>query len=98
MPFRVRGILIDEDNLLCTTSVRVSTEDEGASTLLLRVPPMRGDDVSEAQRALVAAGFAISDDGIFGPGTEAAVKLFQQQRRLKVDGIVGPATRSALGL
>jgi peptidoglycan hydrolase-like protein with peptidoglycan-binding domain len=35
-------------------------------------------------------------DGIFGWGTEYAVKLFQIANDLEVDGIVGPATRAKL--
>ncbi len=35
-------------------------------------------------------------DGIFGGGTEAAVKAFQKDRGLKVDGQVGPITWKAL--
>ena len=31
-------------------------------------------------------------DGIYGPKSEAAVKRFQRDRRLVVDGIVGPNT------
>jgi peptidoglycan hydrolase-like protein with peptidoglycan-binding domain len=31
-------------------------------------------------------------DGIYGVRTEGAVRAFQQQRGLPVDGIVGPAT------
>ncbi|MGI6069455.1 MAG: GH25 family lysozyme [Blautia sp.] len=38
-------------------------------------------------------------DGIFGPGTKAAVMEFQKQKRLAIDGIVGPDTwRGLLGL
>lgn len=37
-------------------------------------------------------------DGIFGSGTESAVKRFQKKNGLTVDGKVGPATLAALGL
>lgn len=98
LPFRVRGILIDEDTLLRVTPVRVSAHAEDERTLRLQTPYMVGDDVQALQQALAEAGFSIQVDGIFGPYTEATVKRFQQQRSLTVDGIVGPATRSALGL
>jgi peptidoglycan hydrolase-like protein with peptidoglycan-binding domain len=44
------------------------------------------------QEALNKAGFAVSVDGEFGPGTDKAVKEFQQKNGLKADGIVGPST------
>lgn len=37
-------------------------------------------------------------DGIYGPGTKAAIKKFQSDQGLKPDGICGPATKKALGL
>jgi hypothetical protein len=36
-------------------------------------------------------------DGIAGPQTRRAIRLFQRRKRLAVDGIVGPRTRRALG-
>ena len=39
-----------------------------------------------------------SGDGIFGSGTESAVKYFQRKNGLSADGIVGPATAAALGM
>jgi peptidoglycan hydrolase-like protein with peptidoglycan-binding domain len=59
---------------------------------------MQGDDVTALQQALVKAGFPVTVDGNFTTTTDAAVRGFQQQNGLTVDGIVGPATRSALGL
>jgi peptidoglycan hydrolase-like protein with peptidoglycan-binding domain len=35
-------------------------------------------------------------DGVFGRGTERAVKDFQKRRRLKADGIIGRQTWSAI--
>lgn len=98
LPFRVRGILIDEEVLLGAAPVRASAQAEDERTLRLKTPYMVGDDVQVVQQALEKEGFPIRADGIFGPYTEAAVKRFQQQRGLRVDGIVGPATRSVLGL
>jgi murein L,D-transpeptidase YcbB/YkuD len=51
-----------------------------------------GTSVRVLQRLLISKGYAIQVDGAFGPLTETAVKAFQNQRRLAVDGIVGPVT------
>ncbi|MCG6135272.1 MAG: peptidoglycan-binding protein [Nostoc sp. LLA-1] len=51
-----------------------------------------GTSVRVLQRLLVSNGYAIGVDGSYGPLTETAVKAFQNQRRLAVDGIVGPVT------
>ena len=39
-----------------------------------------------------------SVDGIYGPKTKEAVKLFQKRNGLTVDGVVGPKTAAALGM
>ncbi|MGW9211914.1 C40 family peptidase [Embleya sp. NPDC055664] len=52
--------------------------------------------VTELQRLLRSHGHNISADGIFGSGTYAAVRRFQSQAGLAVDGIVGPSTKNAL--
>ncbi|MCX5400637.1 peptidoglycan-binding protein [Streptomyces sp. NBC_00102] len=56
-----------------------------------------GDDVRRLQRALTAAlGSTVSIDGDFGSGTATAVRTFQTDHGLTVDGIVGTATWTAL--
>ncbi|WP_341529157.1 peptidoglycan-binding protein [Nostoc sp. UHCC 0302] len=55
-----------------------------------------GIAVRALQRLLVSNGYAIRVDGIFGALTETAVKSFQNQRDLTVDGIVGQRTWRAL--
>ncbi len=52
--------------------------------------------VETLQYLLRARGHSVTVDGIFGPLTDAAVRAFQQEKQLLVDGIVGPQTWSAL--
>lgn len=56
----------------------------------------RGDSVKWLQYALKRLGFSLSVDGIFGPKTDEAVRAFQAERGLVVDGIVGKLTRAEL--
>lgn len=70
-------------------------------TLKLTVPIMQGEDVRHVQQALLKAGLSVGGDGadgFFGKATDAAVKQFQQQKGLTVDGVVGTQTLQALGL
>ena len=54
---------------------------------------MKGIDVKALQESLTRLGYDTNGvDGIFGSGTNNAVKQFQRTNGLKVDGIVGPAT------
>ena len=53
----------------------------------------KGPDVKDLQEAL-----GLAADGIFGSGTEAAVKEFQKENDLTVDGLVGRGTWEILGL
>lgn len=71
-----------------------------ATPRLLRLthPFTTGNDVRALQQALARAGLPVAADGIFGPGTDRAVRQFQASRGLVADGIVGAQTRSRLGL
>ena len=68
----------------------------GDRLLYLRSPNLRGDDVTELQRTLNRLGFdAGREDGILGPDTAGALREFQRNSGLSVDGIAGPATLDA---
>ena len=56
-----------------------------------------GHQVVELQEGLEAVGYELgSCDGAFGPATEKAVKAFQSDQGLTVDGLVGKGTIGAL--
>ncbi|MGB6117890.1 MAG: peptidoglycan-binding protein, partial [Mesorhizobium sp.] len=57
---------------------------------------MSGPEVADLQSALLAAGYPVDRDGVFGLETASAVRRFQADHGLSVDGIVGPRTRAAL--
>ena len=57
----------------------------------------RGAGVLALQRSLnLAAGKLLSEDGVFGAGTAAAVRDLQRLFKLAQDGVVGPQTKGAL--
>lgn len=56
----------------------------------------REHPVRTLQHLLRSRGRTVVADGIFGPKTEGAVRSFQKQKGLSVDGIVGPHTWQAL--
>lgn len=57
-----------------------------------------GEWVEKLQEALNTAGYELDVDGIFGDDTESAVRGFQRDNGLSVDGVVGPDTWAALGV
>lgn len=59
----------------------------------------RGEDVVLLQQALMRLGYPLSDwgtDGDYGEETEKAVKDFQQDHGLEIDGDYGPMTHAEL--
>jgi N-acetylmuramoyl-L-alanine amidase len=69
----------------------------GDRTLYLHYPYLQGDDVLVLQRRLDALGFDPGrHDGILGDRTDRALRDFQRNVGLPVDGIVGATTIQAL--
>lgn len=66
--------------------------------LQLREPPDEGDEVRAVQQLLTDLGYTQvgAIDGIFGSNTGQAVRDFQRDNGLAVDGIVGPRTWARL--
>lgn len=60
----------------------------------------RNDTVKQLQSRLIAAGITVRGgaDGIFGSGTEAAVKDYQGRRGLTVNGLADTPTATLLGM
>ena len=69
----------------------------GARPLYLTSPMLRGDDVATLQLRLGSLGFnAGRVDGIFGPSTQTALREFQRNVDLIVDGVCARDTVSQL--
>ena len=65
----------------------------GLYELILLKVGTSGATVTKLQQAL-----GLTADGQFGPGTEKAVKDFQQKNALAADGIAGPSTLGKMGV
>ena len=59
----------------------------------------KGTEVKTLQQNLIALGYSLGNygaDGVYGTSTYNAVKAFQKDKKLTVDGIAGPATQKAI--
>ena len=72
-----------------TPPAKAAPKAAGVRTLRRR---MSGDDVARMQAAIGVS----PADGIFGMGTDSAVRAWQKENGLTVDGIVGPATQAKM--
>jgi len=78
--------------------------DQSAQKIALRSsqtsflqPGDRGTEVRNLQQSLKKAGlYQGRINGVFSPATEAAVRQFQQDNKLTVDGLAGPRTLAIL--
>lgn len=85
-----------------TEEVKTETKTE-VKMVSVKLPQLSngnsGSSVKSLQILLIGLGYSCGGygaDGVFGTGTEKAVKAFQKDRGLTVDGIVGPATWAEL--
>jgi len=88
------GILIDASNRIKNAGQQLVEAMEFGQRNL--ASGTKGDDVRTLQELLNKAGHSLSVDGSFGNQTHSAVKKFQTENKLAVDGIVGPITSEAL--
>lgn len=56
----------------------------------------KGDYVTMAQQMLAKHGSELTVDGVFGSGTQTAVRAFQKRNGLDSDGVIGPKTWAVL--
>ena len=96
LPLTVRGVLIDEFILQGGQSPHVF--DDSERLLFVTSPLLQGNDVKAVQKALNKLGFELTEDGVYGHQTAAAVRRWPDQQGLRPDGIVGPVTSVTLGL
>lgn len=95
---RSRGL---DDSGVCDSVTWIAVQEAehqfGARPLYLTSPMLRGDDVASLQLRLGSLGFdAGRVDGIFGPNTQRALREFQRNVALMVDGVCARDTVSQL--
>ena len=93
-----RGLVVTgECNEQTWSALVEACQKLGERMLYRRTPMIRGDDVAQLQESLSAYGFDPGRiDGIFGDETDIALRDFQRNCGLLVDGICGPKTINEL--
>lgn len=87
--------LADRTNYVRKSLIIFGGDNNEAQPEILRKGD-RGEAVYNLQIQLTRLGYRVAADGIFGTGTENAVKQFQSSSGLVPDGVVGPRTRMVL--
>ena len=94
-----RGLTVDgiigpvTHQALCDARLRLGDRSLAYSVSHLQ----RGDDVATLQERLLQLGYDVGRaDGVFGSQTERALRSFQRDYGLQVDGLCGPGTLRAL--
>lgn len=83
---------------LVVTLVQYNNQSSDSVQVLSKLGS-RGDEVRAIQKKLKSLGYYTgSVDGIYGVGTRNAVRAFQRNCGITVDGIAGPKTLLYLGL
>lgn len=93
----------DPTPTVAPTETTAAPEAEAEAEASLRLPESgtlsegdTGPRVRRLQRALTRLGYDVTPDGVYGPGTTAAVRSFQGDAGLDADGAVGPQTAGAV--
>lgn len=95
---RVLALLLSCAVLAAAAGGAYLTRQQEAAEVLSKMGS-RGEEVRRIQQKLTSLGyFSSAIDGIYGTRTQSAVRSFQRDRGLAVDGIAGPKTLAALGL
>ena len=93
--YAITGASMPDNN--CTHFVEGGATAAPVAPAAPAVPAVTADnEISVIQQSLVNKGYGISVDGVFGSGTESAVRQFQASQGLETDGVVGPQTFYAL--
>ncbi|WP_132995773.1 peptidoglycan-binding protein [Sporanaerobacter acetigenes] len=81
-------------NGVCPYSAKATTKSSKKSST-----STKSADIKKAQQKLNELGYNCGKaDGVMGTNTKAAIKKFQKNKGLAVDGVLGPKTKKALGI
>lgn len=90
---------LESDGIVGTATYEAlmgETMPENTSTTDSQPAVTADNEIRVVQQALANDGYNVDIDGVFGVGTEQAIRQFQADHGLETDGIVGQATFAAL--